>query len=83
MSISIFMKLLKLKDINIAQWLIVMVMFGFFVVAIVPNEIFGIKLKKTMPKTYEYVKSNVKYNNFYTVGIISDNSPKINLWGSK
>ena len=51
------MKLLKLKDVNIAQWLIVMVMLGFFVVAILPNEIFGIKLKKTMPKTYEYIVS--------------------------
>lgn len=39
-------------------------MFGFFVVAIVPNEIFGIKLKKEMPKTYEYIVSK---RNFLSV----------------
>ena len=52
------MKLLKLKNVTVVEFLIVMVMLGFFAATIIPNEIIGRKLKKTMPKTYEYVVSN-------------------------
>lgn len=74
------MKLLKLKNVTVVEFLVVMVMFGFFVAAIIPNEIIGIKLKKTMPKTYEYVVTNRDFlsvrrvckKNFRTDEMVSD-----------
>lgn len=63
------------KGISMVEISFIIFVFGMLATAIFPvikTQYITGKVEREMPKTFEYVKSNVKYSNFYTVGIICE-----------
>ena len=63
------------KGISMVENSFIIFVFGMLATAIFPvikTQYITGKVEREMPKTFEYVKSNVKYSNFYTVGIICE-----------
>ena len=66
------------KGISMVEFSFLIFMFGMLAIAIFPgikNQYITGKAEREMPKTYQYVKSNIKYSNFYTVGILCEKNP--------
>lgn len=63
------------KGISMVEISFIIFVFGMLATAIfsvIKTQYITEKVEREMPKTFEYVKSNVKYSNFYTVGIICE-----------
>lgn len=66
------------KGISMVEFSFLIFMFGMLATAIFPvikNQYITGKAEREMPKTYQYVKSNAKYSNFYTVGMLCEKNP--------
>lgn len=68
--------LMKLnKGITLVEFSLIIFIFGILVTiafSVIKNQYITRQVEREMPKTYEYVTSNAKYSNFYTVGTICE-----------
>ena len=66
------------KGITLVEFSLIIFIFGILVTvafSVIKNQYITGQVEREMPKTYEYVSSNAKYSNFYTVGMLCEKNP--------
>lgn len=66
------------KGITLVEFSLIIFIFGILVTvafSVIKNQYITGQVEREMPKTYEYVTSNAKYSNFYTVGMLCETNP--------
>ena len=73
------------KGVTLVEFFLVLFMCGLVAVALYPRlsyQHITERVQKEMPKTYQYVSSNVKSSNFYTVDILCNKKTRFYIYGN-